>query len=68
MPCSGGRRSNEGRAMGSGREVVIAAAARTPVGRYGLVTICVGVGQGVATIVERVGAQIASVRLRCYDR
>ncbi len=54
--------------MGSGREVVIAAAARTPVGRYGLVTICVGVGQGVATIVERVGAQIASVRLRCYDR
>jgi acetyl-CoA acetyltransferase len=24
-------------------------------GRYGLVTMCIGVGQGIATVVERVG-------------
>lgn len=35
------------------RRAVALSAVRTPVGRYGLATLCVGVGQGQAALFQR---------------
>ncbi len=35
------------------RQAVICAPVRTPAGRYGLETMCIGGGQGLAAVFER---------------
>jgi acetyl-CoA acetyltransferase len=39
--------------MPSQSDALILGGARTPIGRYGCVGICVGSGQGVALVIER---------------
>ena len=39
--------------MSSAAAAYIYDAVRTPFGRYGVATLCVGVGQGLAMVVER---------------